>query len=519
MIVIDKFHSLGLAWWAWPTIGVAIAVVASGAWARWRTRNLVEVAQEIDSRFGLHERVSSSLAMSDVERATPVGQALLHDATERVRRLAIGDEFHLRPTRWTLLPVVGCALAAAVALLWQPAASESRSTKPDPQVVARQQAVKQSSETLRRKIVEQKHEAEKLGLKSAEELFSKLENGTRQLAQSPEADRKKALASLNDLAKELEKRRQALAGQQAMQEQFQKMKPFANGPADRMGEALRKGDAQQALNEVKKLQEALARGDMDAQAREDLARQLADMEQKIRDAAQAQQQAIDQQKDRIAQERAAGNAAAAEQLEQRLAEMQKQQGQRQPIDALAKQLGAAGEALKQGDADAARQQLDQLAQNLDTLQQQAAEDQMLGEALDQMQLAKDQMNCKECQGNGCEACQGPGGKVPGNGRFGQGQGGGQGNGIGNGRGRDLPPDKQPDTGVFDTRVRQKVGRGPARITDFVEGPNAKGQVQQEIRTQWQAVEGDSTDPLSDQPLPRDYREHTKKYFDALREGR
>ena len=52
----------------------------------------------------------------------------------------------------------------------------------------------------------------------------------------------------------------------------------------------------------------------------------------------------------------------------------------------------------------------------------------------------------------------------------------------------VPEDKTKMTeGAFDTRVKQKMGKGAAVVTDFVDGPNMKGKVQQEIQTQSRRV--------------------------------
>jgi hypothetical protein len=133
-----------------------------------------------------------------------------------------------------------------------------------------------------------------------------------------------------------------------------------------------------------------------------------------------------------------------------------------------------------------------------------AEGEMLDQAVHEIADAKDGMACKNCGGEGCHACQGQEHR--------------NGPGWGRGQGRGVPPDKEIDTSAYDTRVRQKVGRGAAVVTDLVAGPNARGRVQQQIREQWSGVAGEESDPLTDQPLPAEYREHAKKYFDTLREG-
>jgi hypothetical protein len=152
--------------------------------------------------------------------------------------------------------------------------------------------------------------------------------------------------------------------------------------------------------------------------------------------------------------------------------------------------------------------LDKLSDELSGLQKEADELQLLDEALDQIAQAKNSMKCDKCGGEGCKACQGNGDKN-----------GPPGNGLGKGRGQGDRPEEKTKTGFYDSNVKQNVGRGAAVITDMVEGPNRKGQVQEQIKAEFESARKEAADPLTGQRLPRDYREHAKKYFDALREGK
>ena len=56
------------------------------------------------------------------------------------------------------------------------------------------------------------------------------------------------------------------------------------------------------------------------------------------------------------------------------------------------------------------------------------------------------------------------------------------------------------------------------VTGTADGPNRKGQVQEEIKSQFSNAQQQTAEALSGQRLPHDYRDHAKKYFDTLREG-
>jgi hypothetical protein len=135
--------------------------------------------------------------------------------------------------------------------------------------------------------------------------------------------------------------------------------------------------------------------------------------------------------------------------------------------------------------------------------------------LDQMELAKDAMVCKNCNGKGCEECQGNmfnmnGGKNK-NGKPGKGMG--EGVGIGN------RPEDRGDTNTRETQVRQNSRRGAATFGGLVEGPNIKGDVAQSIKEEMANRAAEPADPLTSDRLPHSRREQAEQYFQALRDGK
>jgi hypothetical protein len=125
-------------------------------------------------------------------------------------------------------------------------------------------------------------------------------------------------------------------------------------------------------------------------------------------------------------------------------------------------------------------------------------------------LAKDAMACAECQGGGCEACQGAG--------FGKQLDGEPGMGMGEGRGIGPRPDEKNATNLRDTRVRQKPRQGTAVFGGMVEGPNIKGEVAQSIKEEMATLSAEPADPLTSERLPRSRRQHAEQYFQMLRDG-
>src|SRR5204863_552339 len=185
------------------------------------------------------------------ELDTPFGQALVGDAERRISRLDVVERFpvRLQPRAW--LPLVPAALAFGLCFLADP-------TRPTPNdasanTVAITKQIQESVKPLQKKLEERALEASKEGLKDAEDLFKKIEQGTRDLAKKDENDRREAMGKLNDLAKQLDERREKLAQGEKLKEQLAGMKNLPMGPADKLAKDMKNGDFGKALKELEKL--------------------------------------------------------------------------------------------------------------------------------------------------------------------------------------------------------------------------------------------------------------------------
>ncbi len=364
--------------------------------------------------------------------------------------------------------------------------------------------MKKAAEVAHKKIAERLKEARENDLKEVEAL-SKLEAGLKELTKGDE-DRRQALVKLNDLNKELAERREQLRGNERLQEQFAQLKNLAKGPADRLAEALKEGDLQEAANELAALQEKLNAGQLDEQGRAELAEQLAAMEQKLKNAAEKQREMTNELKRQIAEKRAAGESQEAEQLEKKLARLEQMAPQMEKLSQLATKMGECSSCMKQGDSKAACAALADLQSEISEMAKEQAEGALLDDALDELADAKAGLCDADAENEGN--------------RFGGGRQRADRHGLQPGRGHldaEQPEDDVPG-GFYDTKVHQKVGRGAVSVTGRLDGPNAKGRVEQEIQSQFEAVRGSASDPLADTKMPRGYREHARTYFDVLREG-
>lgn len=502
IITLEKFYPLGVGWTVWLTAAAVVGLVAALLATFWRTHTALDAALEIDRRFGLKERISSAYSLDGQTADTAVGQALLADAVRRLERLEVAARFQVRPSRWSWLPLLPATAAFLVVLLLPTSRRDQAVATTEPQVAKQVQA---SSEQLQRKLAERMQRADEQGLEEAKELFKRLEQGAVELSRADRPERKQALVKLNDLARQVEERQRELAANKEMANRLAKLGNLDRGPADRFSQALQKGDFKQAAEELEKLKKQLEAGELNDEQREQLARQLDQMKDKLREMADARKALEDELRKRAEAARAAGRNEEAEALEERLAELAKQGDRNQLLEQMAQQLGNCAECMNAGDAAGAMAGFEAMQAQLGDLQQQLDELAMLDAALNELADAKQAMNCGDCEGLGCGACMRDSGRP--------------GDALGEGRGFGARPEAEHDTSSYDTRVRQQVGPGAADITDLVEGPNVAGQIQQEVTTALEAARTQASDPLTTQRLPRGYRDHAKTYFDSLREDR
>jgi tetratricopeptide (TPR) repeat protein len=334
----------------------------------------------------------------------------------------------------------------------------------------------------------------------------------RDLSAKKDLDRTKATVKLNDLKQQLDKRRQQLGGKEGLKEQFQAMKNLGAGPAEKAAQAMKQGDWQKAMQEFDKLAKDIKAGKLSEADKEKLMKQLQQMKDKLEAANQARQQAMEDLKKQIEQQKQQGNLAKAGELQQKLDQMQKQQQAMQKMQQMAQQMAQMQQALQAGDNQKAGDAMQQMAQQMAQMQQEMTEMEMLDAAMAQLEMAKDAMNCEACMGEGCEGCQG---NMAGMNSLQEMMNEEPGRGMGSGRGIGFRPDEENATNLRDTRVKQKQKQGAATFAGMVEGPNIKGEVMQSIKEEMETLTTKPADPITNERLSKSRREHAQQYFKML----
>ena len=510
--VINSARTWNISWLGGAFV---VSIVAATIWS-WITRlDDLAAAVEVDHRFDLKERVSSSLSLSSDQSDSEAGQALINDAEARVRRINVVDRFQVQLNRRSLLPLLPVVLAALIIFVIDDATPGVAKAVPTGQQV--QEQIKKNTAILRKRLEERRKRTVEKGLTEADELLRKLEREIDKMQQKGAKDRKEALVKLNNLADQIKNRQQEIGGKKTFKEQLAKLKKFNDGPAEKLAQAMKRGDLNKALDQIEALREKMLKQNLNEEEQAQLAAQLKQMKKQLDDAVKDFEKKQQDLQKQIDQAKAAGNQAKVQELQQKKNDMQQQAADMNQLKQMSQKLGECAKCAGNGDMQQASKALGDMAGDLKDMQRQMDELETLEMAMDDIQQCKDGM----CQGGGNKPGGGKGNKPGQRQMAGLGQGGKgkePGEGLGAGRGKGDRPIAEDDTAFFDTRVRQKVGPGKAVVAGSADGPNAKRRYREDIKAAFENEGSGPADPLSGQRLPKGHRKFVEDYFDNLRTG-
>jgi tetratricopeptide (TPR) repeat protein len=491
-----------IVWFAsWAGGCAALALIINTVLTLVGRPTLADAAVEIDRRFGLRERLSSVLVMSKEDTETDLGKALAEDAQKRAEKLDVRDKFQWGLRRSMLVPLVPALIGAALWYAPNRLAPEEVATK-DSKTTIKQ--IKNSTKPLLDQIKKKREQAEKEGLSDIEiDFFKKLEGELAKLQKENKLDTKQSLAKLNDIKEQLEERRNEMGSAENLKRNLQNLEKFEAGPAEKLADALKKGDFEKAEESLEQMVKKMEAGEMSPADMQQLQKQLDKIEQAMAEAAQAHEQSKQALKEQIKKAEAAGDMQQAAQLQRKLEQAQAQDAQM--ADALSK----AQQSMKEGDLQSAKEELGKMASQLQKMNLQDSELKDLDELMDSLSQSKSQMTCSQCSGDGCSKCMGSMGKM---GKI-------PGSGLGEGKGEGDRPEEETDVDTFDSRVRDKMKKGETVYGGQVGGENRKGTTQVEVQEAVLTSLSEEPEALDDTPLPKSQRDHTREYFNAVREGK
>ena len=501
----------------WIIRGAVLTILIAGGITIANRKSLTDVAVEVDKRFKLKSRISSTVAMTTEDRKSAAGIALTKDAVHQAEVIDVGEQFKIEP-RWSmalpLLPMVLLVVLLALpnATLEAPAPDTTEITK-----VSETSQVKSAVEKLKKKVREKQLTK---GLENIDLDFDKIQKSLENPQNKKnEASRKQALVKLNNIKKQITQEQNKLGSSKDFKEALNKLKDVGQGPAKKLADAMQEGDLKGAQKAIKDLAKKLRDGNMTKNQKERLAKDLKEMAKQLKDMADKQAQKQQELKKQIEKAIQKGDLDKAARLQQKLEQMEKQQAQQQKMKDLAKQLQKCAQCMKPGQGNQnqnGQQQNGQPKPGGDQdaeAQMQDAGDQLedLAKQIQQMQKEMDQLEDLEDLQDAIQECKNgmcPGGKP----------GDKPGNGMGAGRGFGDRPQEEEKTGNYKSRVRGKLQKGQMVITGKADGENLTGRTTSEARAIVESAIAGKSEPLENQVLPKSQRDHAKQYFESLREG-
>jgi len=490
---------------------VALATVIATAFAVRATPTKPVVALELDTRFGLRERVTTAYGLDGPALESSAGQAVLADASARVEKLRVGEKFPVQP-RWHswLIPVLAVGVAA-VFFFYEPDTARSLAAEDEASAAKAAEAAKLAKQDPKKvgtftkqnkppELEDRNDKSEKLKDLENElnEMIKKMDNDPNR--ETPEKLREK-VAELTTAADKLKKFQQdqieKLAKMEKQLEQLDRLNKdpdFKDGPAKDLNDALSKGDLKEAKKDIDELKKKLKDNKLSKEDQEKLAKQLDKMKDEM--------QKLQRNKDREEQlkkliDKAKQEGKDAEALERELKEMQANSKEAaETAKQLSEQFQKAKEALDKGDLEQAAQELEKAGKSLEEIEGELKD---LEDAQDYLQRLKKEREAA------CKACEGKDGK---NGRKDMASGQGQASG-------DRPETDSPGSsedarikGLFDPRGKKSYG-GSTKGNAFKKATTA------DLGSAISEAAQEAPKATDSQRLPRDAKDTVKEYFQNL----
>jgi hypothetical protein len=495
-----------------------LATVAAVVRTCRRSPGPLDVALAVDERFGLAERVTTSLSLSEAEAASPAGQALLADVDKRLAPLDVRSRFPVRLSRSAALVPAAAVALALVALFYDPhfgSASDGAGKDNERSLAAARDLEQKVKELKKRSLKDRPSDADKSKeLKELEDAWKRLleqkldandKEKVREQAQALRTLEEKMKDRMQDVRAQLDKNKAVLKQLQQLQKtgpDGKKAEP-KDGPAKDVEEALAKGKLDQAQEALEKLHKKLAEEKLDKKELKQLEEQLKDMKDRL-------QRLGDQQdkKDELQRQKDQGKLTD-EQMKEAQEELEREAQDLQDLKDLAEMLKDVQDDLKNGKKGEAAGKLKKMAGRLK-----------------KMELGEEEM--RELEKNGQEAAELREAMLQrlNDGRPGDQQGDQKGNQQGNPNGNALdrvgspggkrPTGKDRETGSKTERQPGELDpRGGLRVSGFSKGGTFTKVPAKEIQGTFRRAEQEAPEAIERQRVSPEEAEMLKGYYENL----
>lgn len=516
----------------WIVTGVAFALSTGLAtWLAWRSApSRLAAALAIDERFGLKERVTTSLTLTPQQRSTAAGTALMEDALQRVAPLDVPSQFPVRLSWVGSLVPLTAALLILAALFYDPtitpeANGASRSKQPPANAAEIEQAREKLKETPRDKALPPDAKSDQL--KDIEADIAKLANrpfDTREDARERLKEMEAAENKVKERLKELEEEKKAT--RELLQELNKNAEKHKEGPANDVQKALAEGDLARAQKEMEKLAEEVREDKLSDKQKEELQKQLDELKDESDKIAKKKQEEKSkeqrEQEEKLEKliEEAKKDGRDTEALERELSQMRQEEVSVQQLKELTEKLAECKECMNKGDKESAADKLQEAAIMAKKMGKSDKEVQALQDQLSRLKdarsaCAKDTNSGDGKKGDGNGQAKGQSGP---SGKGGDGKNEGDGRGQGQQAGGRRPKGTEGDTTSVDAREKNNFDPNKSMLpTGFAPGKNFKAKTDPEIAGEIKQASQAAPEAIEQQRIPKAKRDIAKDYYRNLGE--
>lgn len=379
-----------LTWWGALGILAGLGLAASVVLTAIRRPTAVDSALALDGAFNLRERVTTAISLTDEQKASPAGMALMEDVQKKITQLDVASRFPLAMPRTTWALPAAAAAFALVVIFYNPSQNIEAQT-----ALKKKDAAKEEEKIppIKTEEYKQNNEARKARVKDIDsEKLQTLQNQLDRLLEKVDGADKPTDVTLaaqeaSKLAEDIKKRQDELNKVKEMMNKLRNttdLKDAKDSPSSDLQKAMSEGDMQKAKEELDKLLQSMKEGKLTQEQKEQLAKQLDDLSKKLKDLAE--------QKERREQIEKSNLDPEAKKKE--LAKLDKQKEQLKELAQMAEKLSQCKDCLQKGDNDKAEQNLKDASAMIQEMLKDAQEAKELEAALEDVDKLKQELGDK-----------------------------------------------------------------------------------------------------------------------------
>lgn len=492
-------------WIFWAVAAVLVLLL----WL-FRQPGRMQLSLLLDERLKLHERFSTTLALSDSK--DHFAAAARREARETARHINLQGHFPIRPSRCWIYAVSTWLVVAAL-ILYMPQKDLLGFLRKRDQQEEKTRQLQQAKVDIKQAASPVKLAVKQLGEPELADALSKLEQMPEDA--KPQDIKRQAIRELGNLSDSIKKKQSdmQLDSVNLMQRMFKQLRGSPDVLSQKIRLALAKGNFADASNLLNQLQKELAEGKLSQQQQKDLSKQLQNLAKQLQELAEKNEE-FEKELEKLGLSKKLAKLSD-KQLRQSL---QKQGLSAEKIEELLRKAAVfrsassrcsgLGSAMAGCGAGAGGLSGDELAAVM--------------EQLDELESIKQQLMLTEaslaeisraigCLGEGMCGGQGP---------FMEGLSDKYGSGTG-GPGMGYGPrsiDETGETSTMKTRLQNEPGQGPVIASWYFKASQVKGEAMRDYSEVVQEGRDSAAEAISDNLIPRKYEESIKKYFGQLEQS-